>query len=174
MFRDRRHSVPFLLVFILLQKKYPTFAIQHANHGYTRTYWVAGSRLLAFRICSESLPKNYCGFNQLFNAKPHWFNPPPLQCIYEWSFSLCSSELCVGRILSFQADSNEIKDVMDGTVRSHIKIGAEVEVVQKHHQRSGERTHGVVKKILTKSPNHPHGIKVMLENGIVGRVKKIS
>ncbi|MEO9871017.1 YwbE family protein [Ekhidna sp.] len=61
----------------------------------------------------------------------------------------------------------------DGTQRSEIKIGSEVEVVQKHHQRSGELTEGIVRKILTKSPNHPHGIKVMLEDGIVGRVKKV-
>jgi len=62
---------------------------------------------------------------------------------------------------------------MDGTNRSNIKIGSEVEVVQKHHQRSGELTEGIVSKILTKSPNHPHGIKVQLESGIVGRVKNI-
>ena len=62
---------------------------------------------------------------------------------------------------------------MDGTRRSDIKIGATVAVVQKHHQRTGELTQGVVKKILTKSPNHPHGIKVMLEDGTVGRVKKL-
>lgn len=62
---------------------------------------------------------------------------------------------------------------MDGTIRSTIKIGAEVAVVQKHHQRSGELTEGVVTRILTKSSTHPHGIKVMLEGGIVGRVKKV-
>lgn len=62
---------------------------------------------------------------------------------------------------------------MDGTNRSNIKTGSEVEVVQKHHQRSGELTEGIVSKILTKSPNHPHGIKVQLESGIVGRVKNI-
>ena len=62
---------------------------------------------------------------------------------------------------------------MDGTKRKDIQIGSEVEVEQKHHQRTGELTHGFVKKILTKSPEHPHGIKVMLEDGIVGRVKKI-
>ena len=61
----------------------------------------------------------------------------------------------------------------DGRNRKDIAIGIEVEVVQKHHQRSGELTEGFVKKILTKSPNHPHGIKVMLEDGIVGRVKNI-
>ena len=62
---------------------------------------------------------------------------------------------------------------MDGTKRSDINIGSEVAVVQKHHQRSGELTEGIVKRILTKSPNHPHGIKVMLEDGIVGRVKQV-
>ena len=61
----------------------------------------------------------------------------------------------------------------DGTVRKNIQIGYEVEVVQKHHQRTGELTWGMVKRILTKSPNHPHGIKVLLEDGIVGRVKEI-
>ncbi len=62
---------------------------------------------------------------------------------------------------------------MDGTERKHIDLGTEVEVVQKHHQRTGELTRGHVMKILTKSPRHPHGIKVMLETGRVGRVKGI-
>lgn len=62
---------------------------------------------------------------------------------------------------------------MDGTQRSNIKIGSEVAVVQKPHQRTGELTEGVVKRILTKSPFHPHGIKVMLEDGTVGRVKEV-
>lgn len=61
----------------------------------------------------------------------------------------------------------------DGTIRANISIGSEVEVVQKHHQKSGELTEGFVKRILTKSPNHHHGIKVMLDDGIVGRVKKV-
>jgi uncharacterized repeat protein (TIGR03833 family) len=61
----------------------------------------------------------------------------------------------------------------DGTNRKDIQIGTEVEVVQKNHQRSGELTEGIVKKILTKSPTHPHGIKVMLEDGVVGRIKNI-
>ena len=61
----------------------------------------------------------------------------------------------------------------DGTVRNNIKIGFEVEIVQKHHQRSGELTEGFVKRLLTKSSNHPHGIKVQLETGEVGRVKKV-
>lgn len=62
---------------------------------------------------------------------------------------------------------------MDGTQRDNIKVGSEVEIVQKHHQRSGELTSGVVKRILTKSANHTHGIKVMLDTGEVGRVKKV-
>ena len=63
--------------------------------------------------------------------------------------------------------------MINGTLRKNITIGCEVEVVQKHHQRSGELTFGFVKRILTKSPNHPHGIKVQLDDGIVGRVKNI-
>ncbi len=62
---------------------------------------------------------------------------------------------------------------MDGKKRSSINIGAEVSIVLKQHQRSGELTQGVVAKILTNSPNHPHGIKVRLEDGQVGRVKQI-
>lgn len=62
----------------------------------------------------------------------------------------------------------------DGSSRSDIQIGVEVEVVQKHDQRSAKLTSGVVKRILTKSANHPHGIKVMLESGEVGRVKNVN
>jgi len=62
---------------------------------------------------------------------------------------------------------------MDGKFRKNVKIGAYVAVVQKADQRSGELTEGVVKRILTKSPQHPHGIKVMLDTGEVGRVKEI-
>ena len=63
-----------------------------------------------------------------------------------------------------QPDGRKIKD---------IAVGLEVEIVQKQDQRSGDLTEGVVKRILTKSPNHPHGIKVQLETGEVGRVKNI-
>jgi uncharacterized repeat protein (TIGR03833 family) len=62
---------------------------------------------------------------------------------------------------------------MDGTKRSDIKIGATVMVVQKQHQRTGTLTKGVVSRILTNSAQHPHGIKVLLEDGTVGRVKEI-
>lgn len=57
--------------------------------------------------------------------------------------------------------------------RENIKIGSQVKVVQKADQRTGKLTEGVVAKILTNSPTHPHGIKVMLDSGIVGRVKEI-
>lgn len=62
---------------------------------------------------------------------------------------------------------------MDGRRRSNIKIGSKVLVVQKQDQRTGKLTEGIVMKILTKSLEHHHGIKVMLEDGIVGRVKEI-
>jgi uncharacterized repeat protein (TIGR03833 family) len=62
---------------------------------------------------------------------------------------------------------------MDYTVRSNIKIGAVVNVVQKQDQGTGKLTQGVVARILTNSPNHPRGIKVKLESGIVGRVQEI-
>ena len=61
----------------------------------------------------------------------------------------------------------------DGRNRKDVTIGSEVEVVQKNHQRTGELTLGIVSRLLTKSSNHPHGIKVQLESGVVGRVKKI-
>ena len=61
----------------------------------------------------------------------------------------------------------------DGKNRSDIYIGLEVAIVQKHHQRTGELTEGYVKAILTKSKFHPHGIKVRLTTGEVGRVKEI-
>ena len=63
--------------------------------------------------------------------------------------------------------------MLDGKNRKNINIGLLVKVVQKQHQRSGELTEGVIKRVLTNSPNHPHGIKVQLETGIVGRVKNI-
>lgn len=62
---------------------------------------------------------------------------------------------------------------MQGTKRENIKQGIRVKIVQKQDQRSGNLTEGVVLKILTNSQTHPHGIKVMLEDGIVGRVKEI-
>lgn len=62
---------------------------------------------------------------------------------------------------------------MAGQNRADIKPGLKVAIVLKQDQRSGTLTEGVVKDILTKSPTHPHGIKVRLESGQVGRVKAI-
>lgn len=62
---------------------------------------------------------------------------------------------------------------MNGQTRSNIKPGITVLIVLKQDQRTGKMTKGIVKDILTKSPTHPHGIKVRLENGAVGRVKEI-
>jgi uncharacterized repeat protein (TIGR03833 family) len=63
--------------------------------------------------------------------------------------------------------------MMTGTNRAQIKPGLRVSIVTKQDQRSGKLTQGVVKEILTNSPTHPHGIKVRLESGDVGRVKEI-
>ena len=61
---------------------------------------------------------------------------------------------------------NEIK-------RADVKTGLFVKIVMKEDQRTGKLTEGIVKDILTKSPKHPHGIKVRLESGEVGRIKEI-
>jgi len=62
---------------------------------------------------------------------------------------------------------------MNGQKRADIRKGASVNVVQKQDQRTGQLTRGVIKDILTNSKTHPHGIKVRLESGIVGRIKEI-
>lgn len=62
---------------------------------------------------------------------------------------------------------------MNGKNRINIKIGTNVNIVLKEDQRSGRLTSGIVKNILTNSPTHPHGIKVRLESGAVGRVQEV-
>jgi uncharacterized repeat protein (TIGR03833 family) len=62
---------------------------------------------------------------------------------------------------------------MDGTIRKDIKLGIAVVIVQKHHQKTGEMTQGIVKDILTSSAEHHRGIKVRLDSGEVGRVQHI-
>ena len=62
---------------------------------------------------------------------------------------------------------------MNGQIRSNIIPGKQVKIVLKQDQRTGKLTQGIVKDILTNSPSHPHGIKVRLEDGQVGRVKEI-
>lgn len=59
------------------------------------------------------------------------------------------------------------------TTDVRISPGMKVLVVQKQHQRTGQLTEGIVERVLTKSKSHPHGIKVMLESGIVGRVREV-
>ena len=62
---------------------------------------------------------------------------------------------------------------MDGIRRSKISVGLRVSIVLKQDQGTGKLTQGIVRDILTKSPTHPHGIKVRLESGEVGRVKEV-
>ncbi len=62
---------------------------------------------------------------------------------------------------------------MDGRRRQDIRPGLEVEIVLKQDQRTGKTTRGIIREILTPSPTHPHGIKVRLTSGAVGRVKTI-
>jgi uncharacterized repeat protein (TIGR03833 family) len=62
---------------------------------------------------------------------------------------------------------------MNGTTREHIQAGQLVNIVLKQDQRSGKLTEGIIQDILTSAPRHPHGIKVRLEDGSVGRVKEI-
>ena len=62
---------------------------------------------------------------------------------------------------------------MDGIRRSEISVGLRVSIVLKQDQGTGKLTQGIVRDILTKSPTHPHGIKVRLESGEVGRVKNV-
>jgi uncharacterized repeat protein (TIGR03833 family) len=61
-----------------------------------------------------------------------------------------------------------------GNIRTEIKVGMQVKVIQKQDQRAGRLSEGVVQDILTNSSVHPHGIKVRLQSGIVGRVKEIA
>jgi len=76
-------------------------------------------------------------------------------------------------LFPLRAEKSTGGECMQGTERADIKPGMKVLVVQKQDQRSGALTEGVVQSLLTKSPHHPHGIKVRLESGVVGRVKEI-
>ena len=75
-------------------------------------------------------------------------------------------------IQEFDDRKDEVSS-MNGTGRVNIKPGLQVSIILKKDQRSRKLTEGIVKDILTKSPTHPHGIKVRLESGQVGRVKEI-
>jgi uncharacterized repeat protein (TIGR03833 family) len=63
--------------------------------------------------------------------------------------------------------------MLDGTKREDVEIGQEVNIVLKKDQRSGKLTNGIIKRLLTKSTKHTHGIKVELESGDIGRIKEI-
>ena len=63
--------------------------------------------------------------------------------------------------------------IMSIPKRNEIRTGVQVQIIEKHNQTTGILTEGVVARILTKSPSHPHGIKVMLKDGRVGRVQGI-
>lgn len=71
----------------------------------------------------------------------------------------------------FREVSNQV--VTEGTRRADVSPGIRVLVELTEHKRTGKLTGGVVKEILTTSPNHPHGIKVLLEDGLIGRIKQI-
>jgi len=62
---------------------------------------------------------------------------------------------------------------MDGTIRSSIRLGSRVIIIQKHHQHTSEMTQGIVQEILTSATVHPRGIKVRLTTGEVGRVQHV-
>ena len=62
---------------------------------------------------------------------------------------------------------------MEGTRRANVKPGIDVMVELTEHKRTGKLTGGKVKEVITSSPIHPHGIKVVLENGLIGRIKQI-
>lgn len=71
------------------------------------------------------------------------------------------------------ANTFQMKAEMEGTRRADIRPGIDVLVELTEDKRTGRLTGGRVKEILTSAPNHPHGIKVKLENGLVGRIKQI-
>ena len=75
--------------------------------------------------------------------------------------------------ITFQLEGRIVHSSMNGTIRENLKPGMKVKIVLKKDQRSGVLTEGIIKSILTKSAIHPHGIKVLLENGAIGRVKEI-
>jgi uncharacterized repeat protein (TIGR03833 family) len=74
---------------------------------------------------------------------------------------------------SFGDPFNTERDKMNGNKRANVQKGKKVSIVLKKDQQTGNVTIGIVKDILTNSPDHPHGIKVRLESGDVGRVKEI-
>ena len=98
------------------------------------------------------------------------------QQYYRAPFNLCKRNFAGKLNLienSYYCLHKGTNDHMSGRKSENIKVGTEVEIVLKKDQPTGELTYGFVKRILTKSKFHPHGIKVMLDDGKVGRVKNI-
>ncbi len=107
------------------------------------------------------MPENLIGMDSVFQ----YISLNAFRKVFILSFNvhLCS-HFCIIFCIRFS---------MEGTKRSLIKPGLLVMIVLKKDQRTGKLTEGVVKDILTNSPSHPHGIKVRLEDGQIGRVKEI-
>jgi uncharacterized repeat protein (TIGR03833 family) len=97
--------------------------------------------------------------------------PGAINITPRWGLPSDSSFPC-SRFVIYLCHSKKLF-LMDGRNRNDIKPGIKVKIVLKQDQYSGKLTDGIVKDILTNSPNHPHGIKVRLQNGLIGRVKEI-
>jgi uncharacterized repeat protein (TIGR03833 family) len=108
----------------------------------------------------------------MFKAKLNYRKYVPVIANIFNFYSYVSAKLITEEIYLFRIKMVDWRK-MDGTVRDNIRIGTKVLVVQKQDQGSGKLTEGIVMRVLTNSLNHPRGIKVMLEGGIVGRVQKI-
>ncbi len=106
-----------------------------------------------------------------FLFSPEKPGPSPQCGIFDGPGQRLAYKLSEG-VPPFWRRSNQI-NVMNATNRLKIEPGLHVLIVLKQDQRSGKLTKGKVKDVLTKSPTHPHGIKVRLESGEVGRVKEI-
>lgn len=91
----------------------------------------------------------------------------------DWQRDLLERSLYDGYCSHTPYNTNSERKIMDGKSRKNVTTGIRVHIVEKQHQRTGTLTKGVVKDILTRSGTHPHGIKVRLENGCVGRIKEI-
>ncbi|MFT7591799.1 MAG: putative repeat protein (TIGR03833 family) [bacterium] len=130
------------------------------------TIWhgISGNYDLSNTMYLDTTLPIYC----FFQRYPNLF----VEQTYFAPFNESDIDDIIFRFIRWQKEE-EKQTMKDGTIRKNIQIGSEVEIVQKHHQRSGELTDGYVERILTKSHNHPHGIKVLLETGEVGRVKRV-
>jgi uncharacterized repeat protein (TIGR03833 family) len=134
------------------------------DHKDTVTHGIHGNYDLSNSMYLDTTLPIYCFFQQYPDVfkEQNYFPPVKESDMGEIIF----------RFIRWKKEE-EKKAMEGGTNRSNIQIGSEVEIVEKHNQRSGELTDGFVQRILTKSSNHPHGIKVLLETGEVGRVKRV-